>query len=89
MFLFSDQTLHVNKFEDADFKFDISFLKFQAKISKYYNVRPIFKRVFFARNFTFSQIKGAEVKHGNSIFSTKFKVHSTYMKLCMNLIFRA
>ena len=30
--LFLDETLHVNKFEDADFKYDIRFLKIWSKI---------------------------------------------------------
>ena len=32
VFLFLDETLHANKFDDADFKYGISFLEFQPKI---------------------------------------------------------
>ena len=32
VFLFWDKTLHVNKFENASFKYDISFSKLQPKI---------------------------------------------------------
>ena len=44
--------LHVNKFEDADFKYDIiSVLKFQPKIPNYSNFGPKFKDFYFWMKF--------------------------------------
>ena len=38
-----DETLQVKKFDDADFKYDTSFLKFQLKIPNYGNFGPKLK----------------------------------------------
>ena len=45
-FLFLDDTLHVNKFEDADFKCDINFLKVRPKI-----LNPKFKDCYLWTKF--------------------------------------
>ena len=46
IFLVLDETLDVNKFEDADFKYGISFLKFQPKILNNGNFCPKFQDFF-------------------------------------------
>ena len=68
-FLFLDETLHVNKFEDAGFKFDFRFLKFQPK----YQIKTILGpnlRIFFMAEICFKKCEGADVKkpHYSSFF---------------------
>ena len=56
IFLVLDETLDVNKFEDADFKYGISFLKFQPKILNNGNFCPKFQDFLGGRNCVFGKI---------------------------------
>ena len=59
----------MEKFEGADVKYHstVALLRSCPKMLKQDNFSPTFKS-FFARNITFWQIEGSEVKHDNSFF---------------------
>ena len=59
--LFLNETLHVNKFENANFKYDFSFLKSQPKMP---NLRQIWSQIwdFFGKNFVCGKIWGCLCK---------------------------
>ena len=62
------EILFLEKLEGADVKYhsEAAFLNSSPNINKWDNFGPTFKKNFFARNITFWQIDGAEVKHDNS-----------------------
>ena len=65
-----DEILCLEKFEGADVKYHstVVFSSSSPKIPKQDKFGPKFKKLFFARNITFWQIEGGEVKHDNSFF---------------------
>ena len=66
-----DETLRVNKFENADFKYGISFLKFQPKIPSYGNFGRKFKDFFLDEILCWEKFEGADVKyHSTVVFSS-------------------
>ena len=76
-----DETLHVNKFEDADFKFDISFLKFQLKFNtqlRYFWSK--FKDFYFWAKFCLKKFEGADLKKPQYSSFFEFQPENTQIK---------
>ena len=94
-----NETLHLEKIESTDFKYDNGFFKFQPENTKINKFCPIFKYFYFCMKFAYSIIQGlliskmAKVFPNSSlkipkcdIFCEKSEVFSGYVKLSVNLI---